>query len=149
MNNEARFAAVAALIGLAGSRDYRDRADAGSGLARFAEVADARKTLLDLVLDTDDTFVTRTTAEALLRRQDSVGFAVVAAALDRADANHADWIHSAVLAVFEVFGRDRDAAVRECAPLTRDADDHVRNGANQLIEMLAEINPVLVPTEND
>ncbi len=29
MNNEARRAVVAAMIGLAGSPDYRDRADAG------------------------------------------------------------------------------------------------------------------------
>jgi len=86
----------------------------------------------------------RATAEALLQRLDGVGLAVVAAA----DANYVDCIHSAVLDVFMVFDRDRDAAVRECEPLTGDADDHVRNGASQLIGMLAEIDPVLLPMED-
>jgi hypothetical protein len=73
MNDEARRAAVIALIGLARSRDYRDRADAGRALASFAETPEAQGPLLELVLDAGDTFVTRVTAEALLRRQDTVG----------------------------------------------------------------------------
>src|SRR5690349_16364572 len=85
MSDEARRAAVAALIELAGSANYRDRADAGRSLASFAEVPEAGRTLLGLVLDAGDTFVTRVTAEALLRRQDTVGLAVVAAALAEAD----------------------------------------------------------------
>ncbi|MFJ9779070.1 hypothetical protein ACIRSS_05775 [Amycolatopsis sp. NPDC101161] len=72
---------MAALIELAGSADYRDRADAGRGLAGFAEMPEARGPLLELVLDDRDTFVTRVTAEALLRRQDLAGLAVVASAL--------------------------------------------------------------------
>jgi hypothetical protein len=139
MSDEARRAAVAALIGLAGSPHYRDRADAGRSLASFAEMPEAGRALLVLVLDAGDTFVTRATAEALLRRQDAIGLAVVASALAAADPNHADWIHTAVLDVFMVFARDRDAALRECELFTRGADEQVRRGGHGLIDMLAEI----------
>ncbi|MEU4771626.1 hypothetical protein [Micromonospora sp. NPDC023644] len=145
MSKEARRAVVAALIELAGSPDFQDRADAGRSLASFAEDPAARRRLLGLVLDTEDTFVTRVTAVALLRRQDAAGLRVVASALAGADSNHADWIHTAVLDVFMVFGRDRDAAVRECEMLIHDPDDHVRDGAAQLIDALAVIDPVLLP----
>jgi hypothetical protein len=149
MSDEARRAAVAALIGLAGSANYRDRADAGRSLASFAEIPEAGRTLLGLVLDAGDTFVTRVTAEALLRRQDAVGLAVVASALAAADPNHADWIHTAMLDVFMVFARDRDAALRECEVLTRGTDEQVRCGGHQLIDMLTEINPILYPAQDD
>src|SRR5947209_466677 len=96
MDNNARRASVIALNDLAGGEDYRDRADAGRGLAGFAEMPEAHETLVKLILDTDDTFVTRATAEALLRRKDVVGLAVVAAALAVADSNRGDWIHVAV-----------------------------------------------------
>lgn len=148
MSNEERRAAVAALIRLAESPDYRDRADAGHGLASFAEIPEARVSLLGLVLDAGDTYTTRVTAEALLRRQDSAGLAVVASALADADPNHADWIHTAVLDVFGVFSRDRDAAVRECEALARDSAEQARRGVGQLIAMLAGINPILHPAQN-
>lgn len=144
MDDDARRAAVAALIDLAASSDSQDRVDAGRALAQFAEIFDARRALLALVLDAGDTYVTRVTAEALLRRQDKAGLTVVASALAVADCNHADYIHTAVLDVFVVFGRDCDAAVRVCEALTRDQDDHVRVGATQLIGALAEIKPVLL-----
>lgn len=149
MSSEARRAAVSALIALAGSADFRDRADAGRGLAGFAESAQARRALSDLVLDADDTFVTLETARALLRRQDRIGLAAVASALATADHGRADWIDVAVLDVFGMFARDRDAAVRECEVLTRDPDDRVRRGASRLIGMLTEINPVLQPEQDD
>ncbi len=69
------------MIELAKSSDYRDRADAGRAMASFAEISTARNGLLGLVLDARDTYVTLVTAEALLRRQDSAGLAIVAAAL--------------------------------------------------------------------
>ncbi|MFT7835739.1 hypothetical protein Q5530_06285 [Saccharothrix sp. BKS2] len=149
MSDEARRAAVVALVGLAGSPDCRDRADAGGALARFAELAEAGETLLRLVLDPEDTFVTRVTAEALLRRGDVVGLAVVASALAAADVGHVDWIHAAVLDVFGVFAGDRDAAVRECGVLGRDADERTRRGARELAAALAAINPVLHPARDD
>ncbi|GLW30511.1 hypothetical protein [Actinoplanes regularis] len=149
MSDEARRAVVTALIGLAGSPDYRDRADAGRSLASFAEVPEAGKALLDLMLDGGNTFVTRVTATALLRRQDAVGLAVVASALAAADPNHADWIHTAVLDVFMVFAGDRDAALRECQALARGADEQVRRGGPRLIDMLEKINPILYPVQDD
>ncbi|WP_406642622.1 hypothetical protein [Amycolatopsis sp. WGS_07] len=149
MNNEARRAAVAALIKLAESPDYRDRTDAGRGLAVFAEMTEAKGPLLGLVLDTGDTFVTRVTAEALLRRHDSAGIAVVAAALADADPNHADWIYTAVRDVFVVYANERDAAVRECQALSRDADERTRRGADLLAADLASFTPILSPPRND
>jgi predicted phosphoribosyltransferase len=147
MSREARRAVVAALVGLAGSADYRDRADAGRGLASFAETAEARSASLALVLDAGDMFVTRATAEALLRRRDAVGLAVVASALGVADPQHAEWIYTAVVDVFGVFSRERDAAVRECAVLSGDPDERVRRGADELTGMLAEIDPILYPAQ--
>lgn len=136
MDNEARRAVVTALMGLAESSDYRDRADAGRALAAFAETPEAGSPLLKLLLDADDTFVTRVTAEALLRRHDAAGLAAVAAALAGADANHADWIHTAVLDVFGAFSSDRDAAVRGCEALARDPEERVRQGAELLTRLL-------------
>jgi hypothetical protein len=105
--------------------------------------------LSDLVLDAGDTFVTLETARALLRRQDRIGLAAVASALATADPGRADWIDRAVLDVFGVFARDRDAAVRECEVLTRDPDDQVRRGVGRLIDMLTGIDPVLHPEQDD
>jgi hypothetical protein len=149
VDDESRRAAVIALVRLAGSPDYQDRADAGRALAGFAEVTEAWDPLLGLVLDAGDTFVTRATAEALLRRQDRLGLAAVAGALAGADPDHADWIHTAIVDVFGVFATDRDAAVRVCETLTRDPDERIRRGSNQLITVLTEIVPVLRPASNE
>jgi hypothetical protein len=147
MSSEARRDAVAALVRLAESSDYHDRADAGRSLASFAEMSEARGPLLDLVLDAGDTFVTRATATALLQRHDSAGLAVVASALATADLDTADWIYTAVCDVFTVFSRDRDAAASECEALGQDDDEHVRRGAVRLTAMLAGINPIALMTD--
>ncbi|MEU3496708.1 hypothetical protein ABZ747_24865 [Kitasatospora cineracea] len=147
MDRELRHAAVVALGELGRSHDYRDRADAGHGLAGFAEMQEARGPLLELVLDPGDTFVTRVTAEALLRRKDRAGLAMVASALAVADPNHEDWIHTAVVDVFGIFSRERDNAIGLCKELAQDADDRVARGARQLHELLAEIDPVLHPAQ--
>jgi hypothetical protein len=143
VTDDARHAVVTALIGLAESPDHRDRADAGRGLASFAEIPEAGRALAGLVLDPGDTFVTRETATALLRRQDTVGLAIVASALAAAGPHHTDWIHTAVHDVFMMFSRDRDAALRECDALTRDPDDQIRRGGRQLTDVLEEIAPIL------
>lgn len=148
MGKEARRSVVVALIELAGSSDYHDRADAGRALASLAEMPGAREPLLGLMLDAGDTFVTRATSEALLRRQDTAGLAVVAAALATADFQHSSWIHTAVVDVFGIFAADRDAAVRMCEALALDSDDRVRQGADRLLDMVARINPVLYPMQN-
>ncbi|MFE7528506.1 hypothetical protein ACFU7Y_22700 [Kitasatospora sp. NPDC057542] len=134
-----------ALGELGQSHDYRDRADAGHGLAGFAEMQEALGPLLELVLDPADTFVTRVTAEAVLRRKDRIGLAVVASALAVADSNHSDWIHTAILDVFGISSEDRDNALQLCEEMLRDTGDRVSLGARQLHEILAEIDPVLRP----
>ncbi|WP_405717649.1 hypothetical protein OG607_01390 [Streptomyces sp. NBC_01537] len=145
MDSDLRRAAVVALAELGRSRDWRDRADAGHGLAGFAEMQEALEPLLALVLDAGDTFVTRRTAEGLLRRKDRVGLTIVASALAVADSNHGDWIHTAIVDVFSMFSDDLDEALRLCEEISRDADDRVALGARQLHEILAEIDPVLRP----
>ncbi|WP_433891971.1 hypothetical protein [Streptomyces sp. CA-111067] len=138
-----RRAVVIALGDLGRSDDWGDRADAGHGLAAFAEMQEAAELLLKLVLDPDDTFVTRQTAEALLRRKDKAGLTTVASALAVADDNHADWIHTATVDVFSVFSDDLDEALRLCEEMSGDADDRVARGARLLQASLAEIEPIL------
>ncbi|WJY35834.1 hypothetical protein QT196_00245 [Streptomyces sp. P9-2B-2] len=145
MDTDLRRAAVVALGELRRSHDHRDRADAGHGLAAFAEMQEALGPLLELVLDPGDTFVTRRTAEALLRRKDRAGLTIVASALAVANSNHSDWIHTAIVDVFSVFSDDRDNAMRLCEEMSRDTNDRVALGARQLHEVLAEIDPVLRP----
>ncbi|MDH6136814.1 hypothetical protein P3T37_006245 [Kitasatospora sp. MAA4] len=145
MDNDLRRACVVALSELGRSRDYHDRADAGRGLAGFAEMQEAVGPLLELVLDPADTFVTWATAEAVLRRKDRAGLAVVASALAVADSKHIDWIHTAVVDVFGIFSSDRDIAVQLVGELVQDTDDRISRGARQLLESLAELDPVLGP----
>jgi hypothetical protein len=145
MSNEARGDVVGALTRLARSADHLDRADAGRALACFADVPEAHDVLQSLLLDAGDTFVTRVTAEALLRRHDATGLAAVAFALTRADLDHVAWIQTAVDDVFGIFAGDRDAALTDSATLIRDYGSGLRPGAEQLQGMLAEIQPVLHP----
>ncbi|MFJ3830495.1 hypothetical protein ACIPWI_21320 [Streptomyces sp. NPDC090046] len=146
MDRDLRRAAVVALGELGRSPDFADRADAGHGLAAFAEVHEARGPLLELVLDPDDTFVTRVTSEALLRRMDSAGLTVVASALALADANQGDWIRTAIADVFGVCADDRDKTMRWCGEMSRGTDDRVAVGARELHGILAGIDPVLHPS---
>lgn len=138
MDRELRHAAVMALGELGRSHDYRDRADAGHGLAGFAEMPEALGPLLKLVLDPGDAFVTRATAAALLRRTDRIGLTIVASALAGADPNHGDWIRTAVVDVFGFFSHDRDTAIGLCEELSQDPDDRVAQGARQLRQLLTE-----------
>jgi hypothetical protein len=145
VTQDRRASAVTALIELAASGDYQDRADAGRALANFAEAPGSRETLVQLVLDTNDTFVTLTTAEALLRRQDRAGLRIVVQALFSADFQHRTYNHEAVAAVFMVFAAERDCAMETCDALSLDASTQVREGAVELREMLAQIDPLLHP----
>ncbi|MFD7026455.1 hypothetical protein ACFWAR_00225 [Streptomyces sp. NPDC059917] len=145
MNSTLRRAAVVALGELGRSNDSGDRADAGRALAGFAEMEEAVYPLLELVLDREDTLVTRATAEALLRRQDRAGLLIVASALAVADANHGDWIHTAIRDSFAIYAGDRDAAMRLCEELTQHPDERVSLGARELNESLTGIRCVLHP----
>lgn len=145
MNVPARAAVVAALVALAESAAFRDRVDAGKALARFVEDSRARPVLVAMLAEDADTMVTVEVAEELLRRRDAPGLAAVAAGLARADANHADWIHTAVADVFMVYGRERDEGLRVCSSLADDPDPDVARGAGWLAEALAEVKPLLLP----
>jgi hypothetical protein len=147
VNQDRRRPVVTALIKLAASDDYQDRADAGRALASFARATESRESLLRLVLDVNDTFVTLATAEALLRRQDIAGFTIVAEALVSADFQHRTYIHDAVTAAFMVFASERDRAMEACDALLFDVSAQVRQGASELREMLAQIRPVLYPQQ--
>ncbi|GAA1222898.1 hypothetical protein GCM10009665_11420 [Kitasatospora nipponensis] len=144
-DSERRQVAFVALRELGRSHDYRDRADAGRGLAAFADLQEASGPLLELLLDPGDTFVTRVTAEAVLRRKDRVGLTIVASALAVADPNHSDWIHTAILDVFGIFSEDRDNAMQLCEEMSRNTDNRVARGARRLHEILDDIDPVLRP----
>ncbi|MFE2059994.1 hypothetical protein [Streptomyces sp. NPDC059446] len=146
MDSDLRCAAVVALGELGRSDDWRDRADARHSLAGFADMQEAVEPLLGLVLDPGDTFVTRRTAEGLLRRRDKAGLTNIASALAVANDNHADWIHTAVLDVFSIFSADLDEALRLCEELSGDADSRLAAGARRLHQSLAEIDPVLRPS---
>lgn len=145
MGNDGRRAVVSALSALARSNDYRDRSDAGSGLAGFAEMREADSALVSLLLDPEDTFVTRRTADALLRRKDAVGLRIVAAALAVADDNHADWIESTVVDVFGIYSRDLETARRICEQISADSSPRIAAGADRLRATLSEITPALRP----
>ncbi|MFD7256309.1 hypothetical protein [Streptomyces sp. NPDC059874] len=134
-----------ALVELGRSRDWRDRADAGHSLAGFAEMQEAVEPLLELLLDPTDTFVTRRTAEGLLRRKDGVGLTIVASALAVADSNHGDWIHTAIVEVLGIYSDDLREALRLSEEMSRDTEGRAALGARQLQEILAEIDPVLRP----
>jgi hypothetical protein len=146
VSSDNRLRVVAALIELAGGDDYRDRADAGRALATFADEAESRAALLGLVLDGRDTFVTRVTVEALLRRHDAAGLGVIAEALTSgADLPHQTQISDAVNAVFILLASQRDHAIDVCAGLALDTDEHLRHGAGQLRKMLMEVHSLLEP----
>ncbi|GAB3277637.1 hypothetical protein [Kineosporia babensis] len=144
MGRQYREQAAQALILLAARGDYRDRADAGAALARFAALPQTWEPLLALVLDAEDTAVTLEVAEALLRRRDVCGLRLVARALAQADEGRSNWIHTAVIEVFGVSAAERDAAVLICEQLAE--EDAARVGAGRLRDLLSAITPVLFPT---
>ncbi|MYW92247.1 hypothetical protein G3I59_16965 [Amycolatopsis rubida] len=98
----------------------------GWGLARFAEVAEAQPALVSLVLGNKDTAVTRATAEALLRRFDTVGLRLVATALASGPRR------------LDLPGDQRGLGHR----LPRS-----RRGATHLLEEITSISPVLIAME--
>jgi hypothetical protein len=150
VNQAQRHAVIVSLVALATSDDYRDRADAGPALANFAQAEESREILHRLVLDTDDTFVTLVTTEALLRRQDTVGISIVADALVTADFQRLTYIHDAIRTVFGIFAYERDQAVEACdALVASEGNARVREGAAHLREALAAIDPVLYPEQRD
>ncbi|MFB4299134.1 hypothetical protein [Actinomadura sp. NTSP31] len=109
------------------SPSWRQRVRAGRGLAAFADVPEAAEALLGLLLDVEDTAVTRQTAEALARVGSVAAIRLIALAVAGADANQADWLQTGV---YDALGPDGvpDVAAA-CGKLARDPEEVVRRGA--------------------
>lgn len=112
----------------ASSPSWTQRARAGRHLASFAEAPAAAKALVGLLLDVEDTAVTRQTAEALARVGTVAAIRLIALAVAEADDNQADWLQTGVCdALVGLDGVPDVAAV--CGKLARDPDEAVRRGA--------------------
>ena len=139
MNLDARLAAARALVRLSSSSDRSDRADAGRSLANFVDVDEVRDSLVNLVLDGDDTFVTAETTAALLRRKDPAGLSILARACGSADAHQLDHVSDGLM---DILWRpvDREPAQATCEALqTAPDDESMRVGAARLSEMLEHL----------
>ena len=110
------------------------RAAAGRGLASFVDVPEAAEALVRLLLDAEDTAVTRRTAEALAEVGTVPAVRLVALALAGADDQQADWLRTGVEDA--VLGRD-DAPPPDiagaCRRLARDPEPAVRRGAAEIV----------------
>jgi hypothetical protein len=86
-----------------------------------------------LLLDVEDTAVTRQTAEALARVGTVAAIRLIALAVAEADDNQADWLQSGVHdALVGPDGVPDVAAV--CGPLAQDPEEAVRRGAAEISE---------------
>ncbi|MEU8761353.1 hypothetical protein [Streptomyces sp. NPDC048659] len=108
---------------------WTTRVRAGRDLAPYAGLPRAAEALLALLLDPEDTAVTRATAEALTRAGTADALRFVARAAARADAQQADWLatgaHDALPETTTEPTAPRDA-------LAEDPDEAVRRGAELL-----------------
>ncbi|MFH8253958.1 hypothetical protein [Streptomyces roseolus] len=112
----------------ASSPSWTQRARAGRDLAPFADVPEAAEALAGLLLDVEDTVVTRQTAEALARAGTVAAVRLIALAVSEADAPQADWLLTGVHdALVGPDGVSHVAAV--CGQLARDPEEAVRRGA--------------------
>ncbi|WP_341718273.1 hypothetical protein QQG74_00160 [Micromonospora sp. FIMYZ51] len=128
---------VEALVRLARSADFSDRAHAGIELSRFAGTVD--EVLLELLLDDENGYPVQMTAEALIKRGDAAALRPFAAAWHRAgaadDSQILDHLYGATS-----YGRWLDATDSRrtglqavLATLLDDRDEAVRKGAESLI----------------
>lgn len=113
------------------SPSWAERGRAGRDLASFADVPEAAEALVRLLLDVEDTAVTRQTAEALARVGTGAAVRLVALAVAEADDNHADWIQTGV---HDALAGTDDAPpfAAVCGRLARDPDAAVRRGAEEI-----------------
>ncbi|MEU1090919.1 hypothetical protein ABZ401_29610 [Streptomyces sp. NPDC005892] len=112
----------------ASSPSWAQRVRAGGELSSFVDVPEAAEALVGLLLDVEDTAVTRQTAEALTRVGTVAAVRLIALAVAEADDNQADWLQTGVHdALVEADGVLNIAAA--CANLARDREDAVRRAA--------------------
>ncbi|PVC90018.1 hypothetical protein DBP19_19410 [Streptomyces sp. CS090A] len=121
-----------AALAQASSPSWTQRARAGRGLAPFADASEAAEALVELLLDVEDTAVTRQTAEALTRMGSLPAMRLIAIALAKADDHRADWLQTGVHdALVGPSGAPDVAAV--CERLAQDPEEAVRRGAADLL----------------
>ncbi|QDY81395.1 hypothetical protein FQU76_29910 [Streptomyces qinzhouensis] len=86
---------------------------------------------MGLLLDAEDTAVTRQTAEALARVGTVAAIRLIALAVAEADDNQADWLQTGVYDALA--GPDRAPGVTAaCRKLARDPEEAVRRGAEEI-----------------
>ncbi|MFB6550756.1 hypothetical protein [Streptomyces sp. NPDC056405] len=116
---------------MASSPSWSQRVRAGRDLASFADFPEAADALVGLLLDAEDTAVTRQTAEVLARVGTVAAVRLIALAVAEADDHQADWLqiglHDALVGPDGVL----DAAAI-CGQLARDQDEAVRRGAAEV-----------------
>lgn len=117
-----------AALAEASSPSWTQRVRAGRDLAAFADVSEAAEALVRLLLDVEDTAVTRQTAEALTRVGTVAATRLVALAVAEADDNQADWLQTGVHDALVGPGGVPDVAAA-CGRLGRDPEEAVRRGA--------------------
>ncbi|MFE1928744.1 hypothetical protein ACFW91_40135 [Streptomyces asoensis] len=110
------------------SPSWTQRVRAGRDLASFADVSEAAEALVELLLDAEDTAVTRQTAEALTRVGTVTAMRLIALAVAEADDNQADWLQTGVHDALVGPGGVPDIAAA-CGKLARDPEEAVRRGA--------------------
>ncbi|MFH8516794.1 hypothetical protein ACH4CE_17085 [Streptomyces gelaticus] len=86
---------------------------------------------MGLLLDAEDTAVTRQTAEALTRLGTVPAIRLIALAVAEADDNQADWLQTGVHDALMGPGGVPDVA-GACGKLARDPEEAVRRGATDI-----------------
>jgi len=87
--------------------------------------------LVGLLLDAEDTAVTRQTAEALARMGTAAAVRLIALAVVEADGNQADWLQTGVHDALVGPDGVPDVAAA-CGKLARDQEEAVRRGAAEI-----------------
>ncbi|WP_252541363.1 hypothetical protein [Streptomyces sp. RO-S4] len=122
---------LGAALAAASSSSWTQRVRAGRDLACFAHVPEAAEVLVGLLLDVEDTAVTRRTAEALARTGTAAAVRLIAVAVVEADGNQADWLQTGVHDA--LVGRDGGRAVAAaCRRLAQGQEEAVRRGAAEI-----------------
>ncbi|MEV5947589.1 hypothetical protein [Streptomyces sp. NPDC051993] len=120
-----------AALAEASSPSWTQRVRAGRDLASFAHVPEAAEVLVRLLLDVEDTAVTRQTTEALARMGTVAAVRLIALAVAEADGNQADWLQTGVHDALVGPDGVQDVAVA-CGKLAQDQEEAVRRGAAEI-----------------
>ncbi|MFD9863429.1 hypothetical protein [Streptomyces alboflavus] len=120
-----------AALAEASSPSWSQRVRAGRDLAFFADFPEAAEALVGLLLDAEDTAVTRQTAEALARVGTVAAVRLIALAVAEADDRQADWLQTGVHDALVGSDGVLDIAAI-CGQLARDQEEAVRQGATEV-----------------